>query len=108
MTAKNTSAPAAKGRTLADFRAAHDRAVVIPTKIQTALDKMLKDNGPEHYEYEADFMKLAGVGQADISKFRDKFSAFIAIAQPVGTSRSKSARNAWFATTKAAKAARGE
>lgn len=98
----------AEPRSVATFKAQHDRNVVIPNKIRTALEKMAKDNGPEHYEYETEFMKLAGVGGSDLAAHRDAFTAHIVEAKPIGLGNSRSTRRAWFATVKAAKAARGE
>lgn len=97
----------APSRSVATFRAAHDRNVVIPNKIREALAKMEADNGPEHYEYESDFIKLAGVGGSDLNGHRDSFTAHIVEAKPIGAGNARAARRAWFATAKAAKAARG-
>lgn|SRR5574341_785109 len=95
-------------RNVATFRAAHHRDVVIPNKIKAALAKMAEDHGPEHYEYESDFVKLAGISNTDLSTYRDGFNDFIVEAKPIGASNSRAARRAWFATAKAAKTARGE
>jgi hypothetical protein len=82
--------------------------VVIPNKIKAALEKMGKDHGPEHYEYESDFIKLAGIHGGDLSAHRTAFEDFIVDARPIGSGNSRAARRVWFATVKAAKAARGE
>lgn len=94
-------------RNVETFRAAHDRNVVIPNKIRAALAQMEKDHGPEHYEYESDFIKLAGVGGSDLNSHRDTFTAHVVEAKPIGLGNARAARRAWFATAKAAKAARG-
>lgn len=95
-------------RNVASFKAQHNRNVVIPNKIRAALEKMAKDNGPEHYEYETDFVKLAEIGASDLAAHRDAFTKFIVEAKPIGKGTSRSPRRVWFATEKAAKAAAGE
>jgi hypothetical protein len=67
-----------KPKTLADFKAAHDPNVIIPAKIQAALDAMLKE-GPEHWVYEGDFLKLAGLSVTQLAEFRDRFAAHIVV-----------------------------
>jgi hypothetical protein len=93
-----------QAKTLADFRAAHDKNVIIPNKIRDALAKMAKIH-PEQYEYEAEFIKLAGISQTDLGNFRTKFEKHIVVTSAVG---GRSGKRVWFATEKAAKAARGE
>lgn len=95
-------------RNVALFRAHHDPDVVVPNKIREALANMEKDHGPEHYEYESDFIKLAGVNTTQMAAHRDAFTAFIVEAKPIGMGNARTARRAWFATAKAAKSARGE
>lgn len=58
---------------LADFKAAHDKATVVPTKIKAGLAKVGKDA----WEYEADFMKICGVNNVDFAAFRDQFASHI-------------------------------
>lgn len=91
-------------RTLADFRAAHDPDVMIPAKIRAALATLEKE-GAEEWRYEAEFIALAKIGQAQMSQYRDQFSSHIVEAPSVG---GRAPKRVWFATTKAAKAARGE
>lgn len=97
-----------ESRNVAMFKAKYNRDVVIPNKIRAALENMAKDHGPEHYEYESDFIKLAGIGASDLSAHRDAFKDFVVEAKPVGMGNARAARRVWFATTKAAKSARGE
>lgn len=106
--AKPMKTASTSGRSVATFRAAHNRNVVIPNKIRAALAKMEADHGPEHYEYESDFIKLAGIGGSDLNGHRDAFVAHIVEAKPIGMGNSRGVRRAWFATVKAAKAASGE
>ena len=49
-------------RTIADFKGAHDPDVIVPRKIRAALEQIAKV-GAEHYEYEGDLIKLAGISQ---------------------------------------------
>lgn len=90
----------AKAKTLADFRAAHDKSVVIPNKINVALAAMLKE-GAENFEYEADILRRAGVSTTDLAMFRDRFAEHIV---EVG---GKNPKRVWFADPKVAKKARG-
>lgn len=88
------------GKNLAAFRAAHDKSVIVPTKIKKELAKMAAGNW-DAWEYEADFLRNAGVAFQDATGFRQQFEEHI-----VETS-GRNSKRAWFATVKAAKAARG-
>lgn len=92
-----------KAKTVSDFRAAHDPDVIVPTKIRATLAAMAKV-GPEQWEYEGDFVKLAGLSQTQISAYREQFIDHI-IKAP--SSSKRAARNVWFADTKVAKKVRG-
>lgn len=83
------------GKSLNDFRAAHDKNVIVPTKIRKAFSDMLAEN-PENWAYESDLMKRAGISQTDIGMFRDQFLDHV-----VETS-GKSAKRVWFASAKVA------
>lgn len=85
----------ASGRTLADFRAAHDKNVIVPAKIQKALTDMEKES-PENWAYEGDFIKRAGISQTDAGMFREQFTDHI-----VETS-GKTSKRVWFASVKVA------
>lgn len=89
-----------KVKTLADFRAAHDKNVIVPAKIQAALDEMAKES-PEQWEYERELLSRAGLSVTDLALFREQFAGHV-----VETS-GKNAKRVWFATKKAASAARG-
>lgn len=89
----------AKPKTLSDFRSLHDSNVIVPAKIREALTAMLKE-GPEQWEYEADFVKRAGVSNTQIGAFREQFIDHI-IEAP-STAR-QTARRVWFADPKVAK-----
>jgi len=66
------SSDTGKGRSLADFRAAHDKATIIPHKIREGLAKL----GKAGWLYESEFVKLAGVSPMDFSAYRDEFAAY--------------------------------
>lgn len=95
---------ATKSKTLADFRAAHDPNVIVPNKIRAALEGLMRI-GPEHWEYEGDFLKLAGLSTTQLSAYREQFTAHI-VETPHTNNRAP--RRVWFASPKAAKLARGE
>jgi hypothetical protein len=80
-----------KGKTLAEFRAAHDKAFIVPTKIKAALDAL-----GDGWEYEAAFIKIAGISQADCSSYREKFEDFVVV---VG---GKTTKRVWCGTKKLA------
>lgn len=61
-----------KGRSLADFLKAHDKATIIPAKIREALKKL----GKGGWLYESEFVKLANVSPCDFSAYRDEFAAY--------------------------------
>lgn len=96
MTAKKT--PAAKkpatarpsGRSLEDFRAAHDKNFIVPKKIKDALSKL-----GDSWEYEVDFIKIAGVSALDAAAFRDQFENHIVTVKVNGSSHRK---NVWAGT----------
>ena len=85
---------------LSAFRAQFDRNVTVPNRIREALAELHKAEGDEGWEYESDLMRRRKISQTDISQFRDEFAAHV-----VETGGNKS-RRVWFATVKAAKAAR--
>lgn len=98
-------------RNLSTFRASHDRNVIIPNKIKNALADMAEKEGPETYAYESadpeggvPFVRRAGISLTELSSFRDLFKEHI--VELPNDSRSRGKR-VWFATPKAAKAARG-
>lgn len=91
-----------KVKNVEDFRAAHDNNVIVPQKIRAALAAMLKV-GPEQWEYEADFMKLAGVSQTQIGAFREGFIDHIVDAPGLS---GRTARRVWFADVRVAKKVR--
>lgn len=83
------------GKTLADFRAAHDKNVIVPAKIRKALSEMEKESA-ENWAYESDLIKRAGISQTDVGLFREQFAAHI--VETTG----KNAKRIWFASAKVA------
>lgn len=57
------------GKTLADFRAQHDKDYIVPQKVRDAL-KALGDG----WENEVDFLRLAKVSTTDLAMYRDQFA----------------------------------
>lgn len=63
-----------KGRTVADFRAAHDKSFIVPQKIRDALKKL-----GDGWEYELELMKIAGLSTTDLAIFREQFQDHIVL-----------------------------
>lgn len=93
----------AKAKTLADFKAAHDPNVIVPSKIRAALAAIEKE-GPENWLYELDFLKLAGLSTTQLAMFRDQFAAHIVEAT---ASHGKSLKRVYFGNAKVAAKLRG-
>lgn len=104
MASKTPIVVKAKAKTISDFKNLHDRSVIVPRKIKDALAKMFAD-GRENWEYEGDFIKLAGIAGKEITDYREQFKAHI-VETPAANGREP--RNVWFADVKAAKKIRGE
>lgn len=94
---KPQEAPATKraGRSLDDFRAAHDKDFIVPAKIKEGLKAL--GGG---WEYEVAFAKLAGVSLTDLSSYRDAFSAHVVAVKRDG-------KRAWAGTAATAEKMRG-
>jgi hypothetical protein len=61
------------GRSLSEFRNTFDKSTIVPAKIREALAKL----GPDNWEYEVQFAKLAGVSLTDLATFREMFADYI-------------------------------
>lgn len=94
---------AAKSKTIADFKAAHDPNVIIPGRIKSALATIEKD-GLENWVYEADFLKLSGLSTTQLAMFREQFDAHIVTAP---ASHGKSVKRVYFGNAKVAAKIRG-
>lgn len=94
------SNPTGPVKTLADFRAAHDPNVIVPTKIKKALEEMAAE-GTETWEYEADLMRRASISTTDLARFRPQFE------EHVVETGGRNPKKVWFASVKVAEKARG-
>ena len=56
---------------LEDFRAQHDKDFIIPQRIEAALKQL-----GTAWEYELEFARLAGVGLADLSAYRERYADY--------------------------------
>ncbi len=76
--AKADVRPAA-GRSLTEFRAAHDKDFIVPGRIREAL-KTLGDG----WDYEVPFAKAAGVSLADLGVYREQFADHVVVVRRDG------------------------
>jgi hypothetical protein len=74
---------AVKAKSLADFKAAHDKNFIVPNKIKAAFEKL----GSGGWEYEQDFARLATVSMTDITKFREQFNDQVVLIKENGRER---------------------
>jgi hypothetical protein len=86
---KSSERTTVKGKTLEDFRIAHDKNYIVPKKIKDALAKL-----GESWEYEIDFMKIAGISTTDLVNFREQFESHIVAVKSNGSHR----KNVWAGT----------
>ena len=89
-TKKTKTTIASKGKTLEEFRSMHDKNYIVPRKIKEALAKL-----GEGWEYEGEFIKLAGLAHTDLATFRDQFEDHIVAVKTNGSSHRK---NVWAGT----------
>lgn len=66
-------AAASQGRSLAEFRATYDKDTIIPQRIDAGLAQLGKDG----WAYEIEFVKLAGVGLAQLAAYRDAYAEHV-------------------------------
>lgn len=99
---KPKTAPTVKaaGKTLADLRAVHDKAVVIPNRIKSAIDKLAAVSWQE-WAYESDFKLLTEprLCDKDLSDYREQFKEFWALLP--SSNGKRDAKKVWFATERA-------
>lgn len=60
------------GRSLSDFRAAHDKSFIVPQKIKEGLKNL-----GSGWEYEVEFLRRCGLSTTDLSRYRDEFADYI-------------------------------
>jgi hypothetical protein len=78
------------GKSLAAFRAAYDKATIVPAKVKIGLGLL----GSQGWEYEVAFAKMCGVSLSDLGIFRDHFADYIVIL--------RDHRRAWAGSKKTA------
>jgi len=85
--ANGNSSPPPKtvGRSVEEFRAAHDKNFILPRKIKDALAKLGRG-----WAYEMEFVKLAGVSLGDLANYRGMFDQHIVLVERT--------RRAWAGT----------
>jgi hypothetical protein len=88
--AKKIATPRASGKSLEEFRSAHDKSYIVPKKIKDALAKL-----GDSWEYEVDFVKTANISITDLIPFRDQFEGHIVAVKANGSSHKK---NVWAGT----------
>lgn len=81
------SKPTKVGKSVAAFRSAHDKSFIVPNKISEALKKL-----GDGWEYEADFIRLAGISQGEMGAYRESF------VDHVVTVGGKNPRKVWAGT----------
>jgi hypothetical protein len=79
-------------KTLASFRAQHDRNVTVPAKFKATLEALERAEGPEAWEYEAEFAKRGSISQTDLGQYRSQFEAHIVETR----SKGGSTKRVWF------------
>lgn len=66
--AESVAKTAKVARTLAEFRATYDKDTIVPAKIRAALSQLRAG-----WEYEADFVRRAGISFSDLGNYRAMF-----------------------------------
>ena len=79
------------GKSIASFRALHDKSVIFPAKIRAGLKSL-----GNAWEYEADFIKRCGLSQPEFGRYRDQFSDFFVSVRERGSF----SKRAWAGTKK--------
>lgn len=74
------------GKSLAEFREAYDRDYIVPRKVREALNAL-----GDSWEYEAEFVRRAGVSFADLGRYRDQFAEHVVVLN-------RDSRRAWAGT----------
>lgn len=67
-----TAAKKPAGKSIDEFRAAHDKDFIVPQKITAALEAL-----GDSWEYELAFLKLAGLSTSDLAAYRNQFEKYI-------------------------------
>lgn len=64
------------GKSLAEFRASHDKSFIVPQKIKEGLKKL-----GSGWDYEVNFLKIAGLSTVDLANHRDAFADHIVLVE---------------------------
>ena len=99
------ASPKPQARTAAQFRALHDKTVIVPNKIRAALKKLI-DVGPEHFAYDEEFRQLCGLQAAELAAYRDQFKRHWFMT--AGLTKSSNQKRVWFGDAKVADRLRPE
>lgn len=75
-TAKAKTETSKAGKSLAEFRASHDKSFIVPQKIREGLKRLAGG-----WEYEVNFLKLAGLSTTDLANHRDAFADHIVLVE---------------------------
>jgi hypothetical protein len=67
-----TAAKKAVGKDITAFKDSHDKNTIVPRKIEEAF-KLL---GPDKWEYQPEFIKLAQISVTDLATFREQYADF--------------------------------
>lgn len=70
---QSKTAAKSAGKSLADFQAVYDRNYIVPKKIRDALEKL----GPDGWENEIEFIKLAQISVTEMARYREQFAAHV-------------------------------
>lgn len=81
--AKTPTASAAQAastrKSLEDFKRAHDKSFIVPSKIRAAL----KGLGPRGWAYEVEFIRLCGLSTTDLAAYRDQFEEHLVLVDRI-------------------------
>lgn len=80
------------GRSVDEFRQRHDSTHIIPARIKAALSKL------DGWEYEAEFLRGAGVANNQISRFRPLFEDYTLQVRREFASHGTRVRYIWCAS----------
>lgn len=56
------------GRSIAEFRSAHDKDFIVPKKIRDVLKQL-----GNSWVYEGEFLKISGLSTTDLANYREEF-----------------------------------
>ena len=95
---KVKSEPKKRGRSLDEFRAAHDKSFIVPKRIRDALNQL-----GDSWEYEIEFLRRCNLGTNELAEYRDQFEADHVV---LVSSRSHSTKRIWVGSKELAETLR--